>query len=182
MLQQFVFIALRYFGISLLIFPFLAYLMYSRIDETYHIEKFLSDSFLIGLLVVLFVYVYYRVKSWIAEKKYHEELKAIEIEKGRAEIESIRQNAALPHHWRPGVTGVTPTPTPTQKPGDDDYGYKIYRSDGSLSSITGKGMWERAAAINLHNAGWTISDIAKEVLGAKGGYQNAKIKEYIDNA
>lgn len=126
----------------------------------------------------------YRIYSYIFNLKLERDDKQTDIDLKRAEIESIRTMAALPRRYIPGVASVTPTPTPPHPPEEqagNRISFPVYK-DGILSSSPhGKDAWERAAVYNLHHAGLSTSAIAKEVYGNKGGYQNQRVKDILEN-
>jgi len=155
------------------------------------IDMFICNLIMLGgVLCGLFI-LGYRLYIFTINLKLDIDEKKINIKRQLAEIESIKSTAALPHHYRAsGVLGVTPTPSTPQHPPEPeqspepDKKIPVFK-DGRVVFYARKD--KHAIIANMYFAKTpdgrrkhTITDIAIAAFGAKGGWQNGKVKEIIN--
>lgn len=155
------------------------------------IDMFISNLIMLGVVFCGLFILGYRLYIFIIGLKLDIDEKKIHIKRQLAEIESIKSTAALPRHYRPsGVMGVTPTPsTPQHLPEPEqttepDKKIPVFK-DGRVVFYARKD--KHALIANMYfqttpdgRRKHTITDIAIAAFGAKGGWQNGKVKEIIN--
>lgn len=151
-------------------------------------ETFISNmifAVIVGGAITLFLY---RIYIRIADMRLDHELKKIGIERERALIKSIKAVAALPHQYKPSVSGVTPTPgtpphppeeakTPNKKIPVFKDGRVVMYAKSSKEALIANMYFETTPDGRRKH---TITDIAIAAHGQKGGWQNGNVKEVIN--